>query len=459
MSSKIPQPPGIPILGNIFNVNPSETWNSLIKLAKDYGPIVKIKVLGKQVVFINSVELLEEICDERRFRKCVTGPIVEMRQCANDCLFTAYDNESSWGIAHRIMSSHVTEAGVDAYFDDMANVILDLTYKWTLTDKQPVLVTDDLNRLLMASVMQCFFNQRCEALRDPEPVLIPALERITMEAMKRPTRPTLLNRILYQKGFDNDIRIIRDFASDIIKRRRETPEESRNDLLGAMLTGTDRETGRCLNDRELVDEVVTMFIGAATSANLVSYALYYLMKNPDKRAKACEEIDLIIGSDQIQLDKLKKLKYCEAIIRESLRLSATAPGFNIEPIPTHNKNPVNLAGGKYEIPHNQVMIAVLHAVNRDPEVFEEPEAFNPERMLGEKWDNLPSAARKGFGNGKRECFGKVWAWRWSILTLVSILKDVSFEFQDPDYQLVSNGAFSVKPLGLYGLVSPRTKVT
>jgi cytochrome P450 len=140
-----------------------------------------------------------------------------------------------------------------------------------------------------------------------------------------------------------------------------------------------------------------------------------------------------------------------------LRLSATAPGFNIEPIPTDDKRPVFLAGGKYEIPHDQTMIAILHAVNRDPEVFEDPEAFNPERMLGEKWDNLPSAAKKGFGNVKRECYGKMWAWRWSIFTLASILKGVSFEFQDSNYTLASNGAFSVKPLYFYGLVSPRTK--
>jgi hypothetical protein len=78
-------------------------------------------------------------------------------------------------------------------------------------------------------------------------------------------------------------------------------------------------------------------------------------------------------------------------------------------------------------------------------------------MLGEKWDNLPSAAKKGFGNGKRECYGKMWAWRWSIFTLATILKEVSFEFQDLKYELVSNGAFSVKPLNFYGLVSPRTK--
>lgn len=458
MSSKIPRPPGIPILGNVFDVNPNETWNSLIRLAKDYGPIFKIKVLGKQIVFISNVELLQEICDQRRFRKAVTGPIVEMRRCANDCLFTTYDDEKSWGIAHRVMRPYVTEAGTDACFDDMAKVIPDLTRKWTSTFKQPVLITDDLDRLLMASCMQCFFNQRVEALEGPIPPIIPALERITMEAMKRPTRPKLLNRLLYQRGFDRDIKIMRDYASGIIKRRKETPEESRNDLLDALLNGADPETGEKLSDTQVIDEVVTIFIGAATSSNLVSYALYYLMTRPDKRAKACAEIDSIIDSNErIQLEHVKKLKYCEAIIRETLRLSATAPGFNIEPIPTEDKSPVFLAGGKYEIPHDQTMIAILHAVNRDPEVFENPDVFIPERMLGDKWDKLPSGAKKGFGNGKRECYGKMWAWQWSTFTLASILKDVSFEFQDTNYQLVSNGAFSVKPLNFYGLVSPRTK--
>ncbi|CEJ57399.1 hypothetical protein PMG11_06093 [Penicillium brasilianum] len=458
MSTKIPRPPGIPILGNVFDVNPNETWNSLIKLAKEYGPIFKIKALGKQIVFIGNVELLEEICDQQRFRKCVTGPIVEMRQCANDCLFTAYDDEKSWGIAHRIMIPFVTESGTDAYFDDMATTISSLTRKWTTTVKQPVLITDDLDRLLMASCMQCFFNQRVEVLQGPDPAIIPALERITLEAIKRPTRPNLLNRLLYQRGFENDIKAMRDFASGIIQRRKNTPEESRQDLLDAILNGTDPETGEKLNDTRAVDEVVTMFIGAATSSNLVSYALYYLLENPDKRTKAYAEVDSIIGSDQtIRLERLKELKYCEAIILESLRLSAVAPGFNIEPIPTEDKSPVLLAGGKYEIPHDQTMITILHSVNRDPAVFEDPETFNPERMLGEKWENLPSGAKKGFGNGKRQCYGKKWAWRWSVLTLASILKDVSFEFQDPGYKLASNGAFSVKPLNFHGLVSPRTK--
>jgi cytochrome P450 len=379
-----------------------------------------------------------------------------MRRCANDCLFTAYDNEKIWGIAHRIMSPYVTKSATDKCFDDMANVIQDLTKKWTLRTKKRVLLTDDLDRLLMASVMQCFYGQRAELLEGPKPPLIEAWERITTEAMKRPTRPKMLNWLLYQSGFERDIKTMRDFAIGIIKTRKENPEDSRHDLLDGLLNKTDPQTGERLNDTQVIDEVVTMFIGAATSPNLVSYALYYLMRNPEKAAKARAEIDSIVGpNEKIQLEDLKKMKYCEAVIRESLRLSATAPGFNIEPIPSKDQSPVTLAGGKYQIPHNQAMIAILHTVNRDPDVFEDAEAFSPERVLGEKWDNLPKAAKRGFGNGKRQCYGTQWAWRWSIFTLVSILKDVSFELEDPNYKLTSNGAFSVKPLEFYGLVSPR----
>ncbi|KAJ5144821.1 hypothetical protein N7448_002213 [Penicillium atrosanguineum] len=456
MSFQIPQPPGVPILGNVFDVNPNETWNSLIQLSEKYGPIFKINALGKQIVFVSNVALLEEICDERRFRKCVTGPVVEMRKCANDCLFTAYDNEKIWGVAHRIMSPYVSKTATDNCFNDMANVISDLTTKWTSGTKKRVLFTDDLDRLLMASVMQCFYGQRAELLEGPEPPLVKAWERITMEAMKRPTRPKMLTWILYQRGWDNDIKTMRDFATGIIKHRKENPDDSRNDLLDGLLNNTDPQTGERLCDTSVVDEVVTMFIGAATAPNLVSYALYYLMKNPEKMKKARAEIESIVGpNERIQLEDLKKMEYCEAIIRESLRLSAAAPGFNIEPLPSKDQRPVMLSGGKYQIPHNQAMIAILHTVNRDPAVFEDPEAFIPERMLGEKWDNLPKAARRGFGNGKRQCYGTQWAWRWSILTIASILKDVSFELEDPDYELTSNGAFSVKPLEFYGLVSPR----
>ena len=152
------------------------------------------------------------------------------------------------------------------------------------------------------------------------------------------------------------------------------------------------------------------------------------------------------------------MPYCEAILRESFRLCATAPGFNIEPLPTDG--PVLLGGGKYEIPKTQPMIAILSAVNRDPAVFDDPNAFKPERMLGEAFDRLPAGVKKGFGNGKRECYGKRYAWEWSLHTLVRIIKDVDFELADKEYTFDMegknfNGAFSVKPYGMFARTKKR----
>ncbi|CAI7598932.1 unnamed protein product [Penicillium viridicatum] len=454
MPTKIPGPPGVPLLGNVFDVNPNETWNSLNKLAKQFGSIFKINALGHEIVFIGSVALLEEICDQTRFRKCVTGPVVEIRYAVHDSLFTAYDYEKSWGIAHRIMMPHLTQSATDNLFGDMAEVIPDLTKKWSAGTKTRTLLTKDLDRLLLASCMQCFFNQRVHVLEGAEPPMLAAMDGATMEAMKRPTRPKLLNW-LYQRRFEKDTKTMRGFAAQVIKTRKEQPETARKDILDAMMNGADPESGEKLTESQVIDEIISIFIGAATAPNLISYALYYLMENPSAITKAQEEIDRVVGDGKIDLEHLQSLNYVEAILRESIRLSATAPGFNIEPIPSDDKSPVLLAGGEYQIAHNQPMIAVLSQVNRDPAVFEDPEAFKPERVLGEKWDQLPAAAKKGFGNGKRECIGKLWAWRWSFFTLASIIKENTFELADPKYKLESNGAFSIKPLEFYGLVSPR----
>lgn len=405
---------------------------------------------------------MEEICDQTRFRKCVTGPVVEIRYAVHDSLFTAYEGEKSWGIAHRIMYPHVTQEATDAAFNDMAEVIPDLTKKWSASPKQRVKASDDLDLILLASCMKCFFNQRVHVLEKGEDAtkgwaMVQGWEGATMEALKRPTRPKLLNW-LYQSRFSSLTKTMRSYAKDIVNSRKNNPEQSRKDMLDAIMNGVDPESGEKLKDSQALDEVINIFIGAATAANLLSYAIYYLIKNPEAHKKACEEIDSIVGDGPIDLSHLKQLHYVEACLRETIRLSATAPGFNIEPIPSENKAPILLGGGEYQIPHNQPMIAILSAVNRDKSVFgEDAEEFRPERVIGEKWDQLPAAAKKGFGNGKRECIGKLWAWQWSFFTLASIIKENTFEFEDKDYKLHANGAFSIKPLDFWILMSPRQK--
>ncbi|CAG8127709.1 unnamed protein product [Penicillium olsonii] len=463
MPSPIPQPRGLPILGNLFDMIPGNAWASLNKLAAEHGAagIFKITVLGKQLVFITNAALLEEICDEKRFRKSITGPIVEIRRLANDSLFTAYDHEPSWGIAHRLMAPFVVPEAVKAMYQDIETTTDDLIHKWTPTDdiRRRVDVSNDLDRLNHAANMLCFFGQHTDCVLGDEPPVIKAMSDTTFEAVRRPSRPKLLTWLRYQSKFEKDIKIVRDYCAQVIADRRANPT-GKVDLLHAMLHGKDPETSESLPDSRVIDEIINIFIGSATTPNLVTFALYYLAKNPSEIIRARQEIDSTISpSGELQQSDLSQLAYCEAILRESFRLCATAPGFNIEPLPTDG--PVLLGGGEYEIPKTQTMIVILSAVNRDPVIFENPNAFKPERMLGEKFEQLPAGVKKGFGNGRRECYGKHYAWQWSLYVLVRIIKDVDFELADKDYTFDMegknfNGAFTVKPYGMFAATKRRS---
>lgn len=248
---------------------------------------------------------------------------------------------------------------------------------------------------------------------------------------------------------------MRDYAAECLEYRKAHPSD-RKDMLYTMMKAKDPETGKSLNEQQIIDEIVTMPIGSSTAPCVISSAIYYLLQNPEAISKAREEIDSVIGGGDFTHDHMEKLVYCAGIVRETLRLSAAAPGLNIEPLP-NTKGPVLLGGGKYQVGPKQPLIIILHGVNRDPTVFEDPNAFRPERMVGEAFDRLPEGAKKWFGNGKRVCIGRHYAWMWNVITLVTLLRDMDFEMADKGYKFRQDGWFNIRPVEFYVKVKPRTK--
>ncbi|KAJ5880342.1 NADPH cytochrome P450 [Penicillium subrubescens] len=456
MSSSIPQPPRLPLLGNIFDVDPNDPWGSLKRLADRYGellaflalaitdyqsgPIYKIEVLGKNIVVIASASLAEEVCDEKRFRKYIKAPVVqEMRKSVHDALFTAYDDEPSWGIAHRIMAPFVAPSTDDVRVRELQNMAAELVAKWTSMESQRVNVTEDLKRLNVQSVMSYFFNQRHDILAGQGPDVVRLMDRATWETIKRPGKPKLLRWLYYDRLFYAYIKDFRTIAADFIADK-EAERPPKDDMLHALLTAKDPKTGQVMDRERVIDEIITIMVTASSTTGLMSFALYYLLTHPEEMTKARQEIDHVLGPHSpITPQDLGRLPYLEATLRETLRLSAAAPGFLVEPVPSGLPGIISLAGGKYQIPSNQPIMVILSAVNRDPEVFQDPEVFRPERMLDEAYSRLPAGAKKGFGNGKRYCFGKRFAWQLSMITLISVLRGVDFKIADKDYKLKSTG--------------------
>ncbi|KAI1125399.1 cytochrome P450 [Nemania abortiva] len=455
MSQPIPQPPGLPLLGNVKDVDPSNTWLSLKKLAEKYGEIFQIKILGKTLVFVAGAALAEELCDEKRFRKFVGGPIIEIRYAVHDSLFTAFDDEASWGIHHRIIAPKLSASVLADHFNEMRDITDELMKHWKgLGADNKIAPLGQLNRLNLEVTTQTLFGKRLNGLTGPEHPAIKAMEDATSEAIKRPTRPGFINWLFYSGKFKSATKTLRSYGADLVQYRKDNPTD-RRDLLDVLLTAKDPETGKSLTESQVIDEIVTMPIGSATAPCLLTAAIVFLVQNPEVVAKAREELDAVIGNGEFKYEHLSELKYIEGVMRESLRLAYSAPGFNIEPIPSADKSPVLLGGGKYQIAHDQAVILVLAGVNRDPEVFDEPLAFKPERMMGESFDQLPAGVKKWFGNGKRECVGKHWAVQFNMVVLTQMIKEIDFEAVDPDYKLQQDGWFQIRPMDFYAKVKAR----
>ncbi|KAK6581220.1 hypothetical protein PZA11_005911 [Diplocarpon coronariae] len=103
MTEPIPGPPGLPLLGNINDLDPAHSMASLGNLADTYGPIFKLTLGGSERLFVSTHELMNELCDEKRFSKMVSGALEQIRNGVSDGLFTAHTGEHNWAVAHRVL--------------------------------------------------------------------------------------------------------------------------------------------------------------------------------------------------------------------------------------------------------------------------------------------------------------------------------------------------------------------
>lgn len=193
-----------------------------------------------------------------------------------------------------------------------------------------------------------------------------------------------------------------------------------------------------------MNNMITFLIaGHETTSGLLSFTFYYLLKNPAAYEKAQQEVDDIIGKGPITVDHLTKLPYVNAVLRESLRLSPTAPSIGL----TAKQD--TLIDGKYPIKAGAPIIALFPMIHRDPAVYgEDAEEFRPERMLDAEFEqrnkDYPNCWLP-FGHGMRGCIGRPFAWQEALLVLAILLQNFNFSMEDASYQLQIKQTLTIKP--------------
>lgn len=267
---------------------------------------------------------------------------------------------------------------------------------------------------------------------------------VLKEAELQSALPGIANsmRVKAQLRMSRNIKAMRSMARDIIKERRDK-QESVDDLLNTLLNGRDPVTGEGMNDDLIISNIITFLIaGHETTSGLLSFTFYYLLEHPHILDRARNEVDTVAGVEPITLKHLTKLPYIDAIMKESLRLMPTAPGFTVTP----KKSEV--LGGKWTINPGQCINLLLPVCLRDQTVFgPDADEFRPERMLEESFSKLPPNSWKPFGNGERGCIGRAFAWQEAQLVVALVLQTFDLVADDPSYELRIKETLTIKPDG------------
>ncbi|KAF8606724.1 cytochrome P450 [Ceratobasidium sp. AG-I] len=445
MTTPIPQPPAIPFLGNITNIDTELPARSFTLLAQQYGEIFRLNLLGKEVVFVSTVALAQEATDEKRFHKAIGTALVEVRNLVADGLFTSYHGEKNWGIAHRILMPAFGPLAIKGMFDDMFDVISQLVLKWErFGPLHTIDPTDDFTRLAFETIALCTFNYRLNTFYTmQEPPFVKAMGDFLYESFLRSRRPSIVQALSYSANakYTADMDIMNQLADQIVDDRKKHPLEKK-DLLNAMLLGKDPQTGEGLSEANVKAQMLTFLIaGHETTSGMLSFAMAHILKNPEVYAKVQQEVDSVLGKEPVRLEHLSKLTYINALLRESLRITPSISQFAVEP----EKDEI-IGNGKYLIKKGTTVVIMAGDIGRDPTVWgENAGKFDPDRMLDGKFEALPPKAWLPFGSGARACIGRAFAWQEALIAVATIFQKFDLTPADPSYTLQLKQTLTLKP--------------
>ncbi|CAE6462785.1 unnamed protein product [Rhizoctonia solani] len=445
MSTPIPHPPRIPLIGNLASIDFELPVRSTELLAKKYGEIFSLEIQGENIVTTCSVKLAQEVLDETRFHKHVESSLEEVRNLGGDGLITARHEEPNWGIAHRILMPAFGPLAIKGMFDDMVDVASQLVLKWQRFGPREYIDPNvDFTRLAFDTIALCTLNYRPNSFyTEGEPKFVKATSEFLIESGMRTMKPGILKALPFGANtqYAENIKIMRDLVDEILEDRKKHPIEKK-DSLNAMLLGKDPQTGQGLSEENIKYQMLTFLIaGHETTSATLSFAMTHIMKHPEVYSKVRQEVDAVLGQEPIKFEHLSKLTYINALLRETLRFTPIITEFAV----TCDKDEI-IGDGKYLIKAGTTVAVSTRIIGKDPLVWgEDAEEFNPDRMLNGKFEALPPKAWIPFGNGARACIGRPFAWQEALIVIAMIFQKFDFTPSDPAYNLQLIQPFTLKP--------------
>lgn len=255
--------------------------------------------------------------------------------------------------------------------------------------------------------------------------------------------------------------ILHDFTNSVIlaRKRQLEDEQARKTIVEKMeetdIYGKRKMTllelllnasidGHPLSDADIREEVDTfMFAGHDTTTSCISFSAYHIAHNHEVQKKLYEEMVQVLGENFKAMDltysSLQELKYLDMTIKEVLRIHPSVPIIG-------RKSAGDMIIDGQTIPAGVDIAIFIYAMHNNPDVFPEPEKFDPERFSEDNSSKRHPYSYIPFSAGARNCIGQKYALLEVKTTLVKLLGNYHLLPCQPENKVQVKSDMTLRPV-------------
>jgi cytochrome P450 len=414
---RLPGPRGMQLIGVFGSLLGKELLQPFQRLGAAHGPLFGVPLpFGQRLVMVAHPDAVEHVLRSGR-DNYVKGSVYDgTRLLLGQGLVTS--EGALWRRQRELANPAFRPAKLQDYVAVMADCTAQLMADWhAARHAGPVNAQREMTRLTLAIVGRTLFgldlSQHSERAAAAFGTALAAIGRRGPGNLQLPLwLPTPGNR-----RFRHTLDELDTLIYEVISRfRAGQAENAAQTLLGAYLESRDPATGAGMDDRQLRDEVITLYLaGHETTASLLSWALYRLSRSPEIQARVVAEIDARLSDEVPSLEQLKGLQYTSQVIHEVLRLYP--PAWTI----ARNALADDEVMG-YHVPAGAIVMVSPYFTQRLEAFWPQPLRFDPDRFAPPIVATRHPFAYFPFSLGPRICIGMQFALHEARLVLGMLLR-------------------------------------
>lgn len=416
---RLPQAKGVPVLGVLpqLLVDP---LGFLRRSHATYGDIYKLYVGPMALVVLNHPRHAQHVLRDNAQNYAKSGAVWDgLRTLIGNGLVVSEGD--FWLRQRRLMQPQFHRQRLAGLTTLMVNAIAEALDSWepAAATGAPFNLAPAFSRLTLGLIVKTLFGS---ALPDREldevtGAISYALDYVALSALTStlPKWLPLPGKSRYQQALARfDQSIYRVIAEG--RRAPQMPGPKENHLLAMLLDIVDDETGAGMDDRQLRDEVATLFLaGYETTSIALSWTFHYLTQDPAVMAKLQAEVDTVLAGRAPTFADLPHLTYARMIVEEVMRVRP--PSYWLPRVAVADDE---IDG--YHIPAGTAVASLTYMYHHHPEFWPAPDRFDPERFAPEQAAGRHKFAWIPFGAGQRLCIGRDFSLMEAQLALAMIVQ-------------------------------------